>query len=58
MAPEHAAPAAPVPEVIPIGPPERPRTDIEAWNIGLITAYRPELTLEQNPINQNYIRRH
>ena len=33
VAPEHAAPA-PVPEVIPIGPPERPRTDIEAWNIG------------------------
>jgi hypothetical protein len=36
------------PEVVRIGPPERPRSDIEAWNIGLITAYRRELTPAEN----------
>jgi hypothetical protein len=30
--------------VVRVGPPERPRTDIEAWNVGLISARRPELT--------------
>ena len=55
VAPEHAAPA-PVPEVIPIGPPERPRTDIEAWNVGLITAYRPELTLAENQARDRELR--
>jgi len=32
----------------PIGPAERPRSDIEAWDVGLITAYRPELPLAGN----------
>lgn len=36
------------PEVVGIGPPERPRSDIEAWNIGLISAYRRELTRAEN----------
>ena len=36
------------PVVVRIGPPERPRTDIESWNIGLITAYRRELTPPEN----------
>jgi hypothetical protein len=36
------------PEVVRIGPPERPRSDIEAWNVGLITAYRRELTPPEN----------
>ena len=54
-APEHAEPA-PVPEVIPIGPPERPQTDIEAWNVGLITAYRPELTLAENQARDRVLR--
>jgi hypothetical protein len=36
------------PEVVRIGPPERPRTDIEAWNVGLISARRPELTPAEN----------
>jgi hypothetical protein len=35
-------------EVIRIGPPERPRSDIEAWNVGLITAYRRELRPAEN----------
>ena len=39
---------APFPEVIQIGPAERPRSDIESWNLGLITAYRPELTPAEN----------
>jgi hypothetical protein len=34
----------PTPEVIRLGPPERPSTDIEARNLGLITAYRFEFT--------------
>ena len=55
VAPEHAA-RAPVPEVIPIGPPERPRTDIEGWNVGLITAYRPELTLSENQARDRELR--
>jgi len=38
----------PAPEVIRVGPPERPRSDIESWNLGLITAYRPELTPAEN----------
>jgi hypothetical protein len=54
-APEHAEPA-PVPEVIPIGPAERPQTDIEAWNVGLITAYRPELTLAENQARDRELR--
>jgi hypothetical protein len=33
----------PLPEVIRIGAPERPRCDIESWNLELITAYRPGL---------------
>jgi hypothetical protein len=36
------------PEVVRIGPPERPRSDIESWNVGLITAYRRELTPAEN----------
>jgi hypothetical protein len=36
------------PEIIPIGPPERPLTDIEAWNVGLISASRPELSRAEN----------
>ena len=39
---------APTPAVIPIGPPERPRSDIESWNLGLITAYRPEFSPAEN----------
>ena len=34
----------PLSEVIRIGSPERRRCDIESWNLGLITAYRPDLT--------------
>jgi hypothetical protein len=37
-------------EIIPIGLPERPLTDIEAWNVGLISASRPELTATQNHV--------
>jgi len=36
------------PEVVRIGPPERSRSDIESWNVGLITAYRRELTPGEN----------
>jgi len=36
------------PEVVRIGPPERSRSDIESWNVGLITAYRRELTPAEN----------
>ena len=36
--------------VVHIGPPERPRSDIEAWNVGLISARRPELTPAENLI--------
>jgi hypothetical protein len=39
---------APMPEVITIGPRERPPSDIESWNLGLITASRPELSPEEN----------
>ena len=34
--------------VVRIGPPERPQSDVEAWNVGLITAYRRELTPAEN----------
>jgi hypothetical protein len=36
------------PQVVRIGRPVPPRSDIEAWNIGLITAYRRELTPAEN----------
>ena len=35
-------------EVMRIGPHKRLESDIEAWNIGLITAHRPELSLAEN----------
>lgn len=35
-------------EVIQMGPGERPRSDLESWNVGLITAYRPELSPADN----------
>ena len=38
----------PSPEVIRLGPPERPGTDIEGCNLGLITAYRPEFSPPEN----------
>ena len=44
------------PEVVRIGPPERPRTDIEAWNVGLISARRPELTPAENLIRDGELR--
>lgn len=47
VAPVEQAQAA-APKVIRIGPPERPWSDIEAWNVGLITACRPELTPADN----------
>ena len=40
--------SAPMPEVITIGPRERPPSDIESWNLGLITASRPELSPDEN----------
>jgi hypothetical protein len=43
-------------EVVGIGPPERPRTDIDAWNVGLISARRPELTPAQNLIRDGELR--
>jgi hypothetical protein len=43
-------------EVVRIGPPERPRTDIEAWNVGLISARRPELTPAENLIRDGELR--
>ena len=51
---EHVGAAGP--EVIRIGPPERPRTDIEAWNVGLISAHRPELTSVENLIRDAELR--
>lgn len=44
------------PEVVRIGPPERPRTDLEAWNVGLISARRPELTPVENLIRDGELR--
>jgi hypothetical protein len=38
----------PSPEVIRLGPPERPSIAIEAWNLGLITAHRPDFTPAEN----------
>jgi hypothetical protein len=35
-------------EVIRIGPRQRLESDIEAWNVGLITAHRPELSFAEN----------
>jgi hypothetical protein len=35
-------------EVIRIGPRQRLESDIEAWNVGLITAHRPELSPAEN----------
>jgi hypothetical protein len=43
---EHAGAAAA--ETIPLAPSERPRSDIESWNIGIITAHRHELTADEN----------
>ena len=37
-------------EVMHIGPRKRPESDIEAWNAGLITADRPELSPAENRI--------
>jgi hypothetical protein len=37
-------------EVIQITAPARAPSDIEAWNCGLITAYRPELTAAENKV--------
>jgi hypothetical protein len=42
--------------VVRVGPPERPRTDIEAWNVGLISARRPELTPAENLIRDGELR--
>jgi hypothetical protein len=35
-------------EVMHIGPRKRLESDIEGWNVGLITAHRPELSLAEN----------
>jgi hypothetical protein len=43
-----AAPRAEPVEIVRAGPRQRPEDDIEAWNLGLITAYRPGLTAAQN----------
>jgi hypothetical protein len=43
-----AAPRAEPVEIVRAGPRQRPEGDIEAWNVGLITAHRPELTAAQN----------
>jgi hypothetical protein len=51
---EHVGAAGP--EVVRIGPPGRPRTDIEAWNVGLISARRPELTPAENLIRDAELR--
>jgi hypothetical protein len=40
-------------EVIRIGPRQRLESDIEAWNVGLITAHRPELTPAENGIRNS-----
>ena len=40
-------------EVMRIGPRKRLESDIEAWNVGLITAHRPELSLAENT-HRNY----
>jgi hypothetical protein len=45
--PEEAETAS-TPAVIRFGPPERPRSDIESWNLGLITACRPGLSPAEN----------
>ncbi len=39
---------SPEPLVVEIGPAERPKTDVEAWNVGLISAYRAGLTSAEN----------
>jgi hypothetical protein len=41
---------AAVPEIIQIEPPRRPQTDIESWNVGLITASRRDLTFTENEL--------
>jgi hypothetical protein len=43
-----AAPRAEPVEIVRAGPRERPDGDIEAWNLGLITAHRPEFTAAEN----------
>jgi hypothetical protein len=56
----HAPPVEQVyaagPEVVRIGPPERPRTDVEAWNVGLISARRPELMPAENLLRDSELR--
>jgi hypothetical protein len=42
--------------VVRVGPPERPRTDIEAWNVGIISARRPELTPAENLMRDRELR--
>jgi hypothetical protein len=36
------------PEMVLIGAPKRPQSDIQSWNVGLITAYRRELAPAEN----------
>jgi hypothetical protein len=43
-----ATPRAEPVEIVRAGPRQRPEGDIEAWNVGLISAHRPELTASQN----------
>ncbi len=39
---------APAPLMVEAGRAQRPKTDVEAWNVGLITACRPGLTFAEN----------
>jgi hypothetical protein len=43
-----AAPRAEPVEIVRVGPRQRAEGDIEAWNVGLISAHRPGLTAAEN----------
>jgi hypothetical protein len=51
-----AAPRAEPMEIVRAGPRQRPEDDIEAWNLGLITAHRPELTAAENRLRMGELR--
>lgn len=48
--------AAETPEFVRISPSERPRTVVEAWNVGILTATRPQLTPSENAARNSELR--
>ncbi len=46
---------SPEPLVVEMGPAQRPQTDVEAWNVGLISAYQPGLTSAENHVRDQQL---